>query len=281
MNKLNERKKNIKLSKRLETILRLIPNTCNYLVDVGCDHGHLSDAFLRIDPKNKALLIDLREQPLERAKHNLLIKSRHLPERLEFSLSSGLSAWKPSLKEDNCQPRFSATDKNDTCIVIAGLGAKEIINIFADKLDQLSATGMDSNVDVYMIVQAMRNQENIRCFMRENKFPQLDQVIAEDKDFVYSVDLYKINLSKVISYPELKSTNNIVDFLGSEFLKAINKYKIEDIETDYDKSILQKYLERQIRIAMKEAKSLPEQLLEERKNLIEEMRGFLNNSNEE
>lgn len=277
MNNLNERKKNIKLSKRLETILRLIPDTCNYLVDVGCDHGHLSDAFLRLAAENKALLIDLREQPLERAKHNLLVKSKHSPEKLVFSLSSGLNAWDPNSKNFYKQNNFSETDVNDTCIVIAGLGAKEIINIFADKLDQLSATDMDSNVDVYMIIQAMRNQENIRLFMRENGFPLLNQSIVEDKDFVYSVDLYKVNLSKVTSYPELKSTNNIVDFLGLEFLKTLK----EDTQTENNKYIMQKYLERQIRIAVKEAKSLPEQLFEERMNMIKDMRNYLKISLEE
>lgn len=269
-----ERNHKIKLSKRLETILELVPESCNFLVDVGCDHGLLSDAFLRLNNENKALLIDLREKPLEKAKHNLIVKSKHSSERLRFSLSSGLLDWNVNDSQDD-----SLGDA--TCIVIAGLGAKEIINILAEKLDQLKRANFYPEMDVYLIIQAMRNQENIRLFMRENNFPMLEQVIIEDKDFVYSVDLYRMNFSEIDSYPELKSSNNLVDFLGENLLEFLQETNFTNKSQKYDNNIAQKYLERQIRIAVKESQSLSESLLEERMKMIDMMKSYLKDNREE
>ena len=269
-----ERNHKIKLSKRLETILELVPESCNFLVDVGCDHGLLSDAFLRLNNENKALLIDLREKPLEKAKHNLIVKSKHSSERLRFSLSSGLLDWNVNDSQDD-----SLGDA--TCIVIAGLGAKEIINILAEKLDQLRRANFYPEMDVYLIIQAMRNQENIRLFMRENSFPMLEQVIIEDKDFVYSVDLYRMNFSEIDSYPELKSSNNLVDFLGENLLEFLQETNFTNKSQKYDNNIAQKYLERQIRIAVKESQSLSESLLEERMKMIDMMKSYLKDNREE
>ncbi len=274
MNTRTERNHKIKLSKRLETILELVPESCNFLVDVGCDHGLLSDAFLRLSNENKALLIDLREKPLEKAKHNLIVKSKHSSERLRFSLSSGLLDWNVNDSQDD-----SLGDA--TCIVIAGLGAKEIINILAEKLDQLRRANFYPEMDVYLIIQAMRNQENIRLFMRENSFPMLEQVIIEDKDFVYSVDLYRMNFSEIDSYPELKSSNNLVDFLGENLLKFLQETNFTNKSKKYDNKIAQKYLERQIRIAVKESQSLSESLLEERMKMIDMMKSYLKDNREE
>lgn len=274
MNTRTERNHKIKLSKRLETILELVPESCNFLVDVGCDHGLLSDAFLRLSNENKALLIDLREKPLEKAKHNLIVKSKHSSERLRFSLSSGLLDWNVNDSQDD-----SLGDA--TCIVIAGLGAKEIINILAEKLDQLRRANFYPEMDVYLIIQAMRNQENIRLFMRENSFPMLEQVIIEDKDFVYSVDLYRMNFSEIDSYPELKSSNNLVDFLGENLLKVLQETNFTNKSKKYDNNIAQKYLERQIRIAVKESQSLSESLLEERMKMIDMMKSYLKDNREE
>lgn len=269
-----ERNHKIKLSKRLETILELVPESCNFLVDVGCDHGLLSDAFLRLNNENKALLIDLREKPLEKAKHNLIVKSKHSSERLRFSLSSGLLDWNVNDSQDD-----SLGDA--TCIVIAGLGAKEIINILAEKLDQLRRANFYPEMDVYLIIQAMRNQENIRLFMRENNFPMLEQVIIEDKDFVYSVDLYRMNFSEIDSYPELKSSNNLVDFLGENLLEFLQETNFTNKSQKYDNNIAQKYLQRQIRIAVKESQSLSESLLEERMKMIDMMKCYLKDNREE
>ncbi len=274
MNTKTERNHKIKLSKRLETILELVPESCNFLVDVGCDHGLLSDAFLRLNNENKALLIDLREKPLEKAKHNLIVKSKHSSERLRFSLSSGLLDWNVNDSQDD-----SLGDA--TCIVIAGLGAKEIINILAEKLDQLRRANFYPEMDVYLIIQAMRNQENIRLFMRENNFPMLEQVIIEDKDFVYSVDLYRMNFSEIDSYPELKSSNNLVDFLGENLLEFLQETNFTNKSQKYDNNIAQKYLERQIRIAVKESQSLSESLLEERMKMIDMMKCYLKDNREE
>lgn len=274
MNTKTERNHKIKLNKRLGTILELVPESCNFLVDVGCDHGLLSDAFLRLNNENKALLIDLREKPLEKAKHNLLIKSKHSSEKLRFSLSSGLLDWNVNVCQED-------SPGDDTCIVIAGLGAKEIITILAEKLDQLNELNINSTKDVYIIIQAMRNQENIRLFMRENSFPLLEQVIIEDKDFVYSVDLYRMNFLKIDSYPELKCSNNIVDFLGEQLLEFLQETNLTTGVKKYNNEIAQKYLERQIRIALKESKSLSESLLDERIKMIDMMKSYLKDNREE
>lgn len=99
-------------------------------------------------------------------------------------MSSGLEAW---------------TYEENDIIVIAGLGAKEILQIFSDKLEQIRKEQTQSlfNKDFKIIIQAMRNQENIRSFFRDNNFTMLEQELVHDNKFYYSVDLYEMNFSRV------------------------------------------------------------------------------------
>ena len=248
---------NTNLAPRLKNILDLIPENTQRLVDVGCDHGKLSKAFLLSRERAEALLIDLREKPLAKAKKNL----SSIPEKKKtFSLSSGLLDWE--------------VQAND-CIVIAGLGAKEIINILAEKYQQILSNNSMTNYeqDVFIIIQAMRNQENVRQFFRENNFTCLIQSLVQDKRFTYSIELYKLNFAKIKIAPKLQVTNSLEDFLAKPLFDKLTSEKAYDNSQKLitDNRNIKQYVLRQYRIIKQESLSLDAKLLKGREETLSKL----------
>ena len=246
------------LRPRLNTILELIPENTTRLVDVGCDHGYLSREFLLQYHASNALLIDVNEKPLAKAKSNL---SDISDTRLEFSLSSGLNDW---------------NNKPGDCIVIAGIGGKEILSIFADFLEINSKRMSENkNESTYIIIQAMRNQENVRQFFRENNLPMLAQSLVKDGRFTYSVDLYRLDFGQIEKKAELKSTHEVEDYLGEVLLKYLEDDPIEEnfLSCSQDSNVYD-YIVRQLNIIKSDLNRFAEEDLELRYSLIDSLETY-------
>lgn len=238
------------LTKRLECIYELIPKETKRLVDVGCDHGFLSKKFLENTEATKALLIDNKEKPLNKAKQNL---ENIETSRLEFSLSDGLLDWQQ--------------EAADT-VVIAGLGAKTIIGILEDKYKSIKANKAfpEYKEDFNLLIQSMRHQEIVRYFMRINDFELLEQDLVSDNNFIYSVDLYSFNFSKLKHLSSMHDTNNLEDFLGSILLN-----KLESKSELNKLAEVKEYLYRQSNVAKIEMPGLAKEKQEARKEVIKKL----------
>lgn len=94
----------MRLSDRMRMVASMVTEG-KVLADIGCDHGYLSIWLVRNGIVSRAIAMDVREGPLERAAAN--IRFFHQQERIETRLSDGMDELAP---------------KEADRIVIAGMG---------------------------------------------------------------------------------------------------------------------------------------------------------------
>ncbi len=232
------------LSKRLDACYGLIwPDTAR-LIDVGCDHGHLSAAFLLDHPQAKALLIDRREGPLAKAALNLgsYVRSG----RATLSLSDGLTAWKP--------------ETADT-IVIAGVGGLEILAILRRVAEQ---GNVKDDYPLRLVWQAMRDAALVRESFRLAGVEADKQVLCEDRGWVYSVDRQVLGRQALEALLRVESTGGEVeDWLGPALVGGVAPA-----------ALAERYVKRQGKIAAAEIAGMSGEAKRKREQLLAEIEGF-------
>lgn len=107
----------MKLSNRLETIANMVPEhtKTGCVADVGTDHGFVPVWLIREKRAARALAMDVRKGPLQRAEDH--IKQYGLETQIETRLSDGLEKL--------------LTGEADT-VVIAGMGGELMLRILRD-----------------------------------------------------------------------------------------------------------------------------------------------------
>lgn len=155
----NEKKK-ITLSKRLEAVAGLIERD-GTLADVGTDHGYIPIAMVLRGHAEKAIAMDLRTGPLERAREH--ITAYGLEDRIETRLSDGVSAL--------------AENEADS-IVVAGMGGELVIHILE--------TGKAVCKSVKeLILQPQSEIDEVRKYLRENGYQIADEDMVEEEQKYY------------------------------------------------------------------------------------------------
>lgn len=104
----------ITLSKRMEAIASMI-TPGGVLADVGTDHGYIPIYQVQLHRNPRAIAMDLRKGPLERAREH--IGQYGLTGQIETRLSDGVAALKPGEADS---------------IVIAGMGGELILHILGE-----------------------------------------------------------------------------------------------------------------------------------------------------
>lgn len=127
----------------------------NILADVGTDHGYIPIYQVQQGNNPKAIAMDLREGPLERAKDH--IHKCGLDAQIETRLSDGVEALFPGEAES---------------IVVAGMGGELVIHILTagDKVCRMAKE---------LILQPQSEIAEVRRFLQENAY----QIVAEDMVF--------------------------------------------------------------------------------------------------
>lgn len=82
----------MRLSERMHMVADMVSKG-EVLADIGCDHGYLSVWLVRTETVKRAIAMDVRKGPLERAKAS--IRFFHQQERIETRLSDGMDELKP------------------------------------------------------------------------------------------------------------------------------------------------------------------------------------------
>ena len=155
----NEKKK-ITLSKRLEAVAGLIERD-GTLADVGTDHGYIPIAMVLRGHAEKAIAMDLRTGPLERAREH--ITAYGLEDRIETRLSDGVSAL--------------AENEADS-IVVAGMGGELVIHI----LETGKAVCKSAKE---LILQPQSEIDEVRKYLRENGYRIVDEDMVEEEQKYY------------------------------------------------------------------------------------------------
>lgn len=104
----------MRLSNRLETIILLVEKGSR-IADVGTDHGYVPIALIKRGIAEKAIALDVRKGPLERAESH--VRAQGLEAQIELRLSDGLKALLPG--------------EADT-VIIAGMGGELVLHILEE-----------------------------------------------------------------------------------------------------------------------------------------------------
>ena len=166
-------------SKRICEIAKLI-KPYKIIADVGCDHGYLIiESFLNSDV-SKAIAIDNKIGPLNSAKKNL----EKYNFNVRFSLSSGVND----------------IDDDTEVVVISGMGGLLISKIISDDLT--------NNKKLYnvkrLILQANRNNFELRKFLMESNYQIIDEKIVYEDDKYYEIIVCeRVNEKIIYTFEEL------------------------------------------------------------------------------
>lgn len=161
-------KKEIALSERMQAIFQLIPK-CTVLMDVGTDHGLIPIAAVLKQKASRAIAMDLREGPLERAKEH--IKEYGLEDKIETRISDGLEkAW------------FGDMD----VVVIAGMGGELIMRILKDGEEMVKCAS-------FFILQPQSEIGEVRFFIREKGMAITAESMVEDRGKFYPIMLVAVH----------------------------------------------------------------------------------------
>lgn len=197
-------------SKRICEIAKLI-KPYKIIADVGCDHGYLIiESFLNSDV-SKAIAIDNKIGPLNSAKKNL----EKYNFNVRFSLSSGVSD----------------IDDDTEVVVISGMGGLLISKIISDDLT--------NNKKLYnvkrLILQANRNNFELRKFLMESNYQIIDEKIVYEDDKYYEIIVCeRVNEKIIYTFEELYFGPILLKRKDDIFISKINSEisKLKKINSD-------------------------------------------------
>lgn len=141
----------MQLSKRLAAVTALV-SPGNRMADIGTDHGYIPIYLLENNICPKAIAMDIRKGPLQRAQEH--IREYGLEDRIETRLSDGTAALH--------------IGEADT-LVIAGMGGNVMIHILEDGYEVIKKMRE-------CILQPQSDIGRIRCYLQKRGY----QTVAED-----------------------------------------------------------------------------------------------------
>lgn len=148
------------LSPRLQSVADLVQEGARF-ADVGTDHAYLPVWLVLQGKIERAVVSDLREGPLNRARQTAA--HYNVEEKLSFRLCNGLTGISP--------------DEADT-ISIAGMGGETIAEILA----AAPWTGQEGR---RLILQPMTAQEQLRAWLWNHGFRIQQEVLTREGRTVY------------------------------------------------------------------------------------------------
>lgn len=151
----------IPISKRLLCCADLVPRG-GRVADVGCDHGYLGIYLLEKGLADSVIAMDLRQEPLRRAKNNAARFGT--AGRMHFYVCDGLQAL--------------GQGSVDT-VVCAGLGGDTIAKILDD-------CPWSDDENITWILQPQTSGNDLRRYLGEHSFSIRREVLVQDGGFLYA-----------------------------------------------------------------------------------------------
>ena len=152
----------VQLRPRLQAAADMI-QAANHAADIGCDHGRLSVALLQQERAQHVTASDISDPSLEKAR--LLAQKCGLSERMDTVVSDGIS-------------HLSIGDAD--AMIIAGMGGELIARILGAAPDVAHSANT-------IVMQPMRGVEELRHFLRENRFCITDERLVLDAGRIYQI----------------------------------------------------------------------------------------------
>lgn len=152
----------MKLSKRLETVASFVPEGSN-IADIGTDHGYIPIYLVREGHTGRAVAMDVRKGPLERARAH--VAEAGLEHRIDVRLSDGLAGLKPGEAD---------------CVVIAGMGGELIIHILEGGRNLWETIG-------YWVLSPQSDLDKVRRFLDKESFSIARETMVKEDGKYYTV----------------------------------------------------------------------------------------------
>ena len=188
---------------RVEVIVSHI-DKAKICADVGCDHGYVGQALLKLGKAEKVIFTDISEKCLSKAK--TLAQEDIVIGRAKTVVCDGLTG---------------VTDAVDT-VVIAGMGGEEIIKILSECLPRLPIETL--------VLQPMKNADKLRAYLLDGGFSLIRDYTFMDAGKYY--DLIKAvktdEKEDVYSTDELIFGKENLTVKGADFISRCKK-EIEDL----------------------------------------------------
>lgn len=147
----------LKLDKRLRSIVDLVDGDA--LADVGCDHGKVSIACLAEGRVKSVIACDISQKSLQKA---VDLAKLFGVDGIQFRVGDGLSV---------------IADGEVDCVVIAGMGGSEIMNILAN---------MPKGVE-RLVLSPQKNIVELREFLSQSGYYIAKDIIVEESGKFYVV----------------------------------------------------------------------------------------------
>lgn len=217
----------INLSGRLLELQKLIPR-CNTFADIGSDHGYLPCGVLSSNIAEKAVITDISEKNLEKAKKKIL--KNGLENKAVFYTTPGFCGIKESID----------------IAVIAGMGAMEIIKILETAQD----------LPPVIIFQPMKNTPALRIYLTDklNYGIAVDKTVCCDGRYYDIIKAQKEGAKKLTEEEILLGVTNItekspafINYLKKE-LKRLKKIEDKGISSEQSEkyiNIIHKFLNKE------------------------------------
>lgn len=189
-----------KLSKRLFAISQLVEGLV--VADVGCDHGLLA-TYLAIKKANLVYACDFRAKPLQKAIKNA--EKFKVGRKMRFFLTDGL---------------FKVPSNFD-CVVVAGLGGKQIQRIVFSHEFNVSD-------EVKIILQPQSFLFDLRQKVCEKGFEIEDEVVVFEKGKFYNI--------LVLKYREIFRKISLKEAVLGKVLKRKDEYVLKYLEFEKTKT---------------------------------------------
>ncbi len=190
-----------KISKRLEKIFSYL-TACNYLADVGCDHGYIAKLALDSGIAKKVCISDISQKSLNKA-INLL--SGYSEDKVFSVVSDGLDLVPSSVDQ----------------VLIAGMGGEEIVKI-------LSSSRF---LPKKLVLSPMKNGKKVRELLIELGYEIVHDTIFIDGEKFYFLITANYGGKSVYTDIELEFGK---ESLKSKVLVLYLEQKIVNLEKYFD-----------------------------------------------
>ncbi|MBQ3047553.1 MAG: SAM-dependent methyltransferase [Clostridia bacterium] len=181
--------------------IKLIASFVNkdVVAEIGADHGYITKYLFDTKKIKYAVLTDISSKSLQKAKDNFNILS--YCNKVCFCVGDGLTAL-------NALTDIDISDISQ--IIIAGMGAKEIISIL-----------QQNKIYKNFVLQPQKNAIDLRIFLTKNGYRIKKDVMVKDGKIFYNVLHVVSNTSK----PQKLTKRQLM--FGLTNLKRPNKYFYE------------------------------------------------------
>lgn len=145
------------MTDRLNKIYNLLP-TCNTFADIGCDHGYITKAMLYGKKCERAIIADVSEKCLDKARQ--LLNDFIACGKVEAVVSNG----------------FEKVNECDLAL-IAGMGGEEIVSILKNA----------KNLPKNLVLQPMKNCDKVRVFVVEKGYKIVKDLVFKSANKFYDL----------------------------------------------------------------------------------------------